>query len=708
MSPAMRDRTSLVLAIAGAVLLLAGTILLYAREQVLDADSFADKAEVALEDDRVRDVVAREIVVNLLENGSANLVAGRPVLESVVGTAIDSKPFLRLFREGALQANRLFFDRRQDNLAFDLANASKVIRFGLKSIDPKLAAQVPKDLDVTLLDLKNRRFAQNTLEAADEIRLAGIVVPLLALVLLAGAVFLSANRRIGLLRVAVGVGAAGILLAVVLVIFRQVIINGTYGSEELTDEDIRGAIGGMLDAFFGPLFGWALALAFSGIVVSGAAVALDPEDVESPSRRLRERLTRQPATKAGRVGRAVAAIIAGALVAFDTGLALQLVGLLVGGYLVFFGTSELLVMLEGAEGAKPDAHQRRRRTLWIAAGTAAVVVFAIVGALALTLDSAEDPDARTVPKSGCNGSVELCSVPVNEALFPGTHNSFSAADSEGWLIANQRRTIETQLADGVRLFLIDPHWGVPDDRGRVRTDFAAEGRDRNRVAKSLPPDVLAAAEGLTDSIGLRENEGGEKQIFLCHTTCELGATSMPDTLDIYRSFLERNPGEVLVLFLEPYVPPSAIEDAFADAGLDRYVATLRLRGPQPTLGQLVAEDRRLIVFTEHDGGDPAWLMEGFDYVQDTPLGVTQVQDASCSPNRGKPDSPFLMINGWADVFPPQRSANAAFQTKRFLLERVRRCSAKRGRPVSLIAVDHYDQGSLIAVANRVNARRAAK
>ena len=706
MSATVRERASLALAISGAVLLLAGAVLLYAREQIVDSQSFADKAEVALEDDRVRDVVAREIVVNLLENGSANLVAGRPVLETVVGTVIDSKPFQRLFREAALQANLLFFDRRQDNLAFDLANASKIVRFGLKSVDPRLAAQVPKDLDVTLLDLENRRFAQNTLEAADEIRLAGIVVPLLALLLLAGAVFLAANRRVGLLRVAVGVGAAGILLALALLIFRHVIINGSYGSDELTDEDVRAAVAGILDAFFGPLFGWALVLAFSGIVVSGAAVALDPEDVQSPSKRLRERLT--PTTTAGRVGRAVAAIVAGLLVAFDTGLALQLAGLLAGGYLVFFGTSELLVMLEGPEAAKPDARARRRRTLWIASGAATVVVLAVLGGLALSLDSGEDPDALPVPKSGCNGSVALCSVPVNEALFPGTHNSFSAADSEGWLIANQRRNIETQLADGVRLFLIDPHWGVADEQGRVRTDFEAEGRDRNRVAKSLPPDVLEAAEGLTDSIGLRENEGGERQIFLCHTTCELGATSMSDTLGVYRSFLERNPGEVLVLFLEPYVPPPVIEDAFADAGLDRYAATLRLRGPQPTLGQLVADDRRLIVFTEHDGGDPAWLMEGFDYVQDTPLGVTRVQDASCDLNRGKPDSPFLMINGWADVFPPQRSANAAFQRKRFLLERIRRCSARRGRPVSLLAVDHYDQGSLIAVANRVNARRAAK
>ena len=44
-------------------------------------------------------------------------------------------------------------------------------------------------------------------------------------------------------------------------------------------------------------------------------------------------------------------------------------------------------------------------------------------------------------------------------------------------------TIERQLEDGIRLFLIDPHWGVEDAQGRVRTDFDAEHRDRNRVAE---------------------------------------------------------------------------------------------------------------------------------------------------------------------------------------------------------------------------------
>ena len=65
-------------------------------------------------------------------------------------------------------------------------------------------------------------------------------------------------------------------------------------------------------------------------------------------------------------------------------------------------------------------------------------------------------------------------------VFAGTHNSFSAADSSGWFIANQRRTIERQLADGIRLFLIDTHWGIEDAQGRVRTDFESEGASATR------------------------------------------------------------------------------------------------------------------------------------------------------------------------------------------------------------------------------------
>jgi hypothetical protein len=706
MSRTARERTSFALAVAGALLLVVGVVLFYARTQVIEPEAFADHAEAALQDDEVRTVVSREIVVNVIETGSTDLVAARPVLESVVSALIDTEPFRRLFRQAAIEASLVFFDRDQDNLVFDLADASKLVRFGLKSAAPELAKEVPRELDVTLADLKEREFARETLALADDVRVFGWIIPLLAVLALAGAIAVASNRRVGVLRAAVGTAAAGSLLVVVMLILREVIVNGTYGSDELSDEDVRGAVSGILDAFFGDLFSWSLLLAFTGIVVAGAAATLDPSEMRSPSQRLRDRVARPPATMLGRALRALGAVAAGFLVAFEPDLAVELIGLLFGAYLVFWGVGELLEMLEGSHAQAADAEARRKRSLRVGIATAATVIAAVALVLALTLRSAEDPDLEPLGRQGCNGSIALCEVPINRALFAGTHNSFSAADSSGWLIANQRRTIDRQLQDGIRLFLLDPHWGVEDEQGRVRTDFDAEGRDRNRVAKNLPPRILASAERLTGSLGLRDEEGGEREIFLCHTTCELGATRMADVLDLFRDFLDRNTGEVVILFLEPYVPPDDVQAAFADAGLDDYVETLELGEPMPTLGSLVDSGRRLLVFTENDGGDPPWYMDGFTFIQDTPLGITRIEDASCALNRGNPGSPFLMVNDWADVFPPKRDANAPFLTEAFLRERIQVCGIKRGQPVSLIATDHYDQGDLIEVVDAINAQRA--
>jgi hypothetical protein len=311
----------------------------------------------------------------------------------------------------------------------------------------------------------------------------------------------------------------------------------------------------------------------------------------------------------------------------------------------------------------------------------------------------------------CNGSFGLCDVRLNEAVFAGTHNSFSAADSPGWFIANQRRTIKRQLRDGIRLFLIDPHWGVEDSRGRVRTDFRAEGRDRNRVAAGLPPETLRAAERLAGRIGLGDLQGGKRKPWFCHTVCELGATRMESALTDIREFLDRNRGEVVILFVEPYLPPREIAKVFEEAGLDRYVATLERDRPLPTLGELVRQNRRVVVFTEKDAdGTVPWYHDGFEFVQDTPLGAKRPSQLRCRLERGSADSPLLMLNHWADVFPPRRDANKPFLRKDFILRRARRCARERGLPVNLIAVDHYDQGDLVPAVRELNRRhvRAAR
>ncbi len=82
----------------------------------------------------------------------------------------------------------------------------------------------------------------------------------------------------------------------------------------------------------------------------------------------------------------------------------------------------------------------------------------------------------------------LCSRPLDQVFFAATHNSYAASAEPGWHFANQTYPIPRQLDDGIRALLIDVHYGVSDPAtGRVRTDFAAEGADRNKVAKQVPP-----------------------------------------------------------------------------------------------------------------------------------------------------------------------------------------------------------------------------
>ncbi len=701
-----RNTGSIALAVVGAILAVVGALLLYARVEILDEDAFADHAVEALKDDEVRSVVSTEIVVQLIERGSADLVAGRPLLEQVVSTVLDAQPFQKIFGEAARQSNRLLFVKDDNNVAFDVSDGLKIVRFALQSINPKLADDLPQSIDLALLKLKKRDFARSTLAIADQIRWLGIVAPIVALLVLLGSVLMERDRRVGVLRAALAVGAAGAVLAIVYLILRARILAGVIGEEELTDDDIRGAVAGILDAFVGGLFFWGLAMALAGVVIAGAAAALDPDRTTDPVLRLQRLITRRPASTLGRLARGVAAIAAGFLFALDWQFAFSVLGLLAGAYLVYFGAGELLLLLGRGPVTADDAQARKRSLGRTVAVVVAGVVAAVVAVVVITSGPSGRDHAVASLSDGCNGSPQLCNHRLNEVVFAGTHNSFSAADDPGWFIANQLHDIPQQLEDGIRLFLIDPHWGIAGSDGRVQTDFEAEGRDRNKVVKALPPETLAAAERLAGRVGIRSAGDAEKDVFLCHTVCELGATKMVDALDDVREFLDRNPGEVVIIFIEPYVSPADIEDVFQRAELEDMAAVLDRNQPLPTLGELVRTNKRVVVITEHDAdGDPPWYMDGFSFVQDTPLGVTKPEDLSCDRNRGDADSPLLMLNQWADLFPPRRAANESFQTRKELLGHAHECARERGLPVNLIAVDHYDVGDLIPSVAELNRER---
>ena len=196
----------------------------------------------------------------------------------------------------------------------------------------------------------------------------------------------------------------------------------------------------------------------------------------------------------------------------------------------------------------------------------------------------------------------------------------------------------------------------------MRTDFAAEGRDRNRVAKGLPPNVLKAAERLGRAARRGRHDGGERGVWLCHTVCELGATRMEDSLKEVVRFLEDNPGEVVILFIEPYVRRRRNREASSSArGSIAASSTLQRDEPLPTLGALVRRDKRVVVLTEKDAdGTVPGTSTASRSSRTRRSAPTQVDQLRCKLTRGDADSPLLMLNHWADLFPPRLRANVPF------------------------------------------------
>jgi hypothetical protein len=349
----------------------------------------------------------------------------------------------------------------------------------------------------------------------------------------------------------------------------------------------------------------------------------------------------------------------------------------------------------------------RKRTRPAVVGLLALVVIGLVVVIVLINESGTEGRDGTAAGSSCEGAAALCERRLNEVIFPGTHNSFAASEEPGWHFANQRYGISRQLDDGIRALLLDVHYGVSDQAtGRVRTDLAAEGSDRNKVAEQVPSLALRVADRVAGRVGVGRLNGTPEP-YLCHTLCELGAEPLDRELVVIRRFLDQHPDQVLIVIVEDYVPPATIKQAFERSGLARYVATLARGEPLPTLGALIARGQRLVVFAEEKGGSPAWYMPAFSFVQDTPLGAVRPGQLSCKRYRGAKRSPLLLINHWIPPFPPSPTVNAAIGRASFLRRRISRCLQERGLKGAIVAVDFYERTSVVEVAQELNSGHSA-
>lgn len=692
----------LTLLVAGVLLSLAAMLATYVKTQIADPDAFADRAVTALRTPEVRGVIAEELSVDVLERQSPDLVAARPFVLAGIEALLETDAFERVLRRSAVTAHAVLLEGDRD-VTVELGEIRELLGPALESASPELARRLPRDLRPQIVEIRSSDAVTGTVRAADAASVAALPLIVAALLCLGGAVALAPDRRRAAgttgLALAAGMGAGVGALAVL----RAQVISHTDAVGALGRDEVRAAAGAAWDAFAGDLERAALIVAAAGVAVwVGSLLARASFSRRRLVRNVAEVLAGGRLSAPVRVLRGLSLALVGGLVLLraEPVFAIVTVALAVG--LVLLGLAEALSTAGRSRRAAGERPPRRRRRALVLAGAVAVAA----GASAVIVLGRDNPTAPVSPSkiTTCNGLAQLCDRRLDQVVFAATHNAMSAADRPGWFFANQNRPIPAQLRDGIRLLMIDPHYGIVDRVGRIRTDLRAEGTNRNRVARQLGPDAVRAAERLAGRLDLVPADG-KRQIFLCHTLCELGAEPLGSTLDEIRGWLEQHRSQVLVLMLESSVAATEIERAFGKADLTPYLATLPRDGPLPTLRQMIASGRRLVVLDEGDGGDAAWYEPAFAFAQTTSISAFTQDPRSCSVGRGTPERPLLIMNNWVDGFPPSPTAARKVNQTAALRHRVDACRARLGRTPNVIAVDFYDEGDVLRVVRSLNEAR---
>jgi hypothetical protein len=698
-----RQLLSVVLAIVGCVLALVGGIALYAREQVFDSDAFADNAAAALKDDDVTKALAEPITDQAIDRGPDALINARPVILAATEGILQSSPFRSAFRKGARKIHKQIFSKDRSEVALTLANANVIVADAVAAQNPKLAKKIPRDLGDRLVEVTESGAVLSVARAGDKVRFLGLVLPPLAILCLAGSVAVAVDRRRALLFTASGMAVTAVIAFIALLVARSFVLG------QFDDDTVHNAVAAVWDTFFGGLGTWILGLGFISILLGASAAMARERDPLVPTRRALAFATRTPETTWGRAGRAVGIGAVSLLFILEPTLAIQLVAVLIGAYGLFFACCELLGLIA------PPAEERKGRRLpstRLIVGASAALVLIVVGVIVLTTGNDEGKRDLSRPSGAvvdCNGYSQLCDKPLNEVVFPASHNAMSAAKLPGWYQPNQRNDIRTQLDDGIRAFLIDSHYGIDRPSGPILTDLKREGASKvlEGVTAQLGAEGAASFQQIQAQYARRGGEGKEGEYF-CHVVCELGSTSMTRELGWFRDFLQTHPDEFLILFIEDKVLPDETATAFEKSGILPYAYIHKPGQSFPTMRDLIESNRRLFVMAEEDSGAGTvpWLHQGFDLTMETPYTFHTPEElaapASCAVNRGGTGKPFFQLNNWVEKVPRSPSTAAKVNSFDFLLRRARMCEQLRQALPTILAVDYYNEGDVEEVARVLN------
>jgi hypothetical protein len=344
--PRARTAATVVLLAAGFAALVLAAVNAYIRVNVYETDPFADNAVQALRDDAVRDFVGTKLAAQLVADLPPSLGEFAPAIGAAVSAVVDTSRFEQVFRDAAIDANRIFFGKDQSSVALDLSDAGTLIEGVVRSFDPGLADRLHSQYTSLILDVSQRSWARSIVQAAENARSVTYLWPPLAVGLFGLGILVARNRRraaiaAGLLT---GLAAFGIWLGVE--IARGIIVSGR-------SADARDATSGVLDAYLGDIATWCLVLGVAGAALAASAFAAGrPSEVADHLRRVWQIAARRPQSEWLRVLRGLLVGAVGVAAVLERDFALQVVAVIAGFCLVLYGFTEVLRAAEVAVGPR--------------------------------------------------------------------------------------------------------------------------------------------------------------------------------------------------------------------------------------------------------------------------------------------------------------------------------------------------------------------
>jgi hypothetical protein len=698
------------LVVIGSLVVMLALVAAYARQSVVNSDQFANRATEALRDDSVKSLVAQKITDEVVLKNKADLVAARPIIESVAEGIVGGRAFTGLFRKAVRDVHATLFEQDKDTITLTIADVGTVLAAALKQVRPDLARQITSSGRVEIVRDDIGSLSTTLANVADDIKLLAILLVLLAITIVGAALWISPDRRTTVIELGFGLTAAGALIIIAYGILKSAAVNHVQGPDE------QDAARSVWDAFLGDLRTEAWILAGAGAVMTAAASSLiKPLPFGEPVRVAAAWIAREPEARGWRVVRGLAFVATGVFVLVDRDAVLTVLLSLLGIYLIYEGVSMILRVVYREEEhrmprAEPDPQRRARRRRLAAGLLPAIAIVAVVASFFGTgvATTAAPPDGT------CTGHRELCDRPLNEVAIATTHNSMSVP-LPGWFSSMQEVPIADQLHDGIRGLQIDTHYADKLPNGKVRTFFgSSEDLKRRAQVDGVSPDAVDAAQRIRDRAGF-EGEG-ERGMYLCHSFCELGATPLESVLRDIRTFLVANPGAVLVVINQDYVTPEDFVGAVRDADLEPFVYDGPVGHHWQTLREMTDSGKRVVFLAENHAGAAPWYHLAYKSItEETPYSFTKVSQLtdpdelpkSCEPNRGPAEgAPVFLINHWITTDPVPLPSNAAkVNAYAPLLARAKECRKVRRHKPNLVAVNFYREGDVFRVVDTLNGLR---